>query len=84
MKSKTSFEIENATGLEMTIYHEPEGFEFELSKDGIVSIETDACKESILLKIDVTDGKVGIGILFGKSYYRVLQSGVDVFRDVLE
>ena len=84
LNETNTFTILNSTGLEMDIIHEPECFEFTLPIDNEVTIATNACEESIQLRIGVAEGKTLISILSNKSLYEVHHQGVDVFKELVE
>jgi hypothetical protein len=83
METRTSFNILNNTGLEMEIIHEPECFEFSLPLNEEVTIEVNSCKDSILLRTSIENGKVIIAVLGSESLYTVYYKGEDIFAKFL-
>ena len=79
-----SFTISNTEEkAELTIVHEPEGFEFTLSPGQDVVVETFGMEKSIVLRHSVQNGKLIIGIMPDLGFYRVLYNGQDVFEKFL-
>lgn len=76
----TSFKILNDTDKEMDIVHEPECFQFCLPSNEEITIETNACRDSILIRTSVENSKVILSILDDGSFYEVFYKGENVFK----
>jgi len=81
---KTSFKILNDTGSKIEIIHEPECFEFNLPENEEIEIETGACKESILIRASLEEGRIVLSVLDENSLYSVSNNGEDVFKKYLD
>jgi hypothetical protein len=80
MKANTTFSIKNNSGNNMTIVHEPEGFEYELSPTQEIVIATNGGKDSIVIETLIDVGKIVLYIADNKSPYSVYCNGVNVFE----
>ena len=79
----TSFKILNSTDKSMRIIHEPECVEFELPVNKEIEILVENVESAIVLRYSLENGAISVAILDDKSYYRVIQKGIDVFEDLL-